>query len=233
MYKRAFAPIALLLLAVPAGTAAQSAVPASEPAVAPEPSKLLDRVLVNQKKEEAQRSHRCHAQRVSFHLCRSRAARRSPACQIRDETQSGIQTHLAAHFHLPQGARICLDRRGIWRARAHRRGCYRGHFHCAVSWKDLQGQPLHAGTLRSAARTLATDVFAVRFRRPQIVFRIFPPRTHAVFELSLHWSAQGSYRSHSQGTGACRVEQDELHGRRSLRLSPLHFLERVSSSLLG
>src|SRR5438034_4927036 len=53
MYKRAFAPIALLLLAVPAGMAAQSAVPASEPAVAPEPSKLLDRVLVNQKKEEA------------------------------------------------------------------------------------------------------------------------------------------------------------------------------------
>jgi len=53
MYKRAFAPIALLLLTVPAGTAAQSGVPASEPAVAPEPSKLLDRVLVNQKKEEA------------------------------------------------------------------------------------------------------------------------------------------------------------------------------------
>src|SRR5947209_16385689 len=53
MYKRAFAPIALLLMTVPAATEAQSAVPASEPAVAPEPSKLLDRVITNQKRDEA------------------------------------------------------------------------------------------------------------------------------------------------------------------------------------
>ncbi len=53
MCKRAFAPIALLFLTVPVGTAAQSAVPASEPAIAPEPSRLLDRVISNEKKDEA------------------------------------------------------------------------------------------------------------------------------------------------------------------------------------
>lgn len=45
--------IFFLMLAVPAGTEAQSAVPVSELAVAPEPSKLLDRVISNQKKDEA------------------------------------------------------------------------------------------------------------------------------------------------------------------------------------
>jgi hypothetical protein len=43
----------VFLLATPVHAAAQSAVPASEPALAPEPSKLLDRVLTNQKKDEA------------------------------------------------------------------------------------------------------------------------------------------------------------------------------------
>ena len=49
---RAFTPI-VFLLAAPAHAAAQSAVSVAEPAVAPEPSKLLDRVLTNQKKDEA------------------------------------------------------------------------------------------------------------------------------------------------------------------------------------
>jgi hypothetical protein len=52
MRKNAFAPTALLFLTVPIGTAAQSAVPVSEPAVAPEPSRLLDRVINNQKRDE-------------------------------------------------------------------------------------------------------------------------------------------------------------------------------------
>jgi hypothetical protein len=49
---RDFAPF-VLLLATPVDTRAQSAVPVSEPAVAPEPSKLLDRVITNQKEDEA------------------------------------------------------------------------------------------------------------------------------------------------------------------------------------
>lgn len=42
----------MVLLAVPTGAAAQSALPASDPAVAPEPSRLLDRVIANQKRDE-------------------------------------------------------------------------------------------------------------------------------------------------------------------------------------
>lgn len=49
---RDFAPF-VLLLATPMDTRAQSAVPVSEPAVAPEPSKLLARVITNQKEDEA------------------------------------------------------------------------------------------------------------------------------------------------------------------------------------
>jgi hypothetical protein len=52
MHKRFFAPISLAFLTVPAGAAAQSAVPVSEPTLAAERSKLLDRVLNNQKKDE-------------------------------------------------------------------------------------------------------------------------------------------------------------------------------------
>ena len=50
---RNFTPIALLLLAAPSGTTGQSALPVSDPPVAPDPSKLLNRVLTNQKKDEA------------------------------------------------------------------------------------------------------------------------------------------------------------------------------------
>jgi hypothetical protein len=55
MRKGLFAPIAFLFVTAPAEAAAQSVVPvpASEPAVAPEPSKLLDRVITNQKRDEA------------------------------------------------------------------------------------------------------------------------------------------------------------------------------------
>jgi hypothetical protein len=49
---RVLSPI-VFLLAAPAHGAAQSAVPIAEPTVAPEPSKLLDRVITNQKKDEA------------------------------------------------------------------------------------------------------------------------------------------------------------------------------------
>src|SRR5215470_7170838 len=52
MRTREFAPFAFLLLTAPAFAAEQSAVPASEPVVAPEPSKVLDRVITNQKKDE-------------------------------------------------------------------------------------------------------------------------------------------------------------------------------------
>jgi hypothetical protein len=52
MHIRDFTPFVFLLLATSARTPAQSGVPASEPAVAPEPSKLLDRVITNQKKDE-------------------------------------------------------------------------------------------------------------------------------------------------------------------------------------
>jgi hypothetical protein len=50
---RDIAPIVFLLPAAPLPAAAQSAVPVSEPAVAAEPSKLLDRIITNQKKDEA------------------------------------------------------------------------------------------------------------------------------------------------------------------------------------
>ena len=53
MRKLTFALIAILFLIAPVSPAAQSEVPGSEPAVAPEPSKLLDHVLANQKKDEA------------------------------------------------------------------------------------------------------------------------------------------------------------------------------------
>lgn len=53
MRLRNFTPIAVLLLASPSGVAGQSAVPVSEPPASPDPSKLLDRVLTNQKKDEA------------------------------------------------------------------------------------------------------------------------------------------------------------------------------------
>ena len=53
MRKLTFAPLALLFLAAPARMEAQSAAPVSEPALAPDPSKLLDHVLANQKKDEA------------------------------------------------------------------------------------------------------------------------------------------------------------------------------------
>jgi hypothetical protein len=53
MRKRTFVLVALLSLIAPAGLAAQSVVPATEPAVTPEPSKLLDRVISSQKKDEA------------------------------------------------------------------------------------------------------------------------------------------------------------------------------------
>lgn len=54
MRKGLFAPIAILFATAPADVAAQSVVPvpASELAVAPEPSKLLDRVITNQKRDE-------------------------------------------------------------------------------------------------------------------------------------------------------------------------------------
>ena len=53
MRNRALVPVAVFFLAAPAGAVAQSARPASEPAVPPEPSRLLDRVIANQKRDEA------------------------------------------------------------------------------------------------------------------------------------------------------------------------------------
>lgn len=50
---RKFTPIAFLLLAAPSGAIGQSALPVSDPPVAPDPSKLLNRVITNQKKDEA------------------------------------------------------------------------------------------------------------------------------------------------------------------------------------
>lgn len=41
------------MLAAPSGTVGQSAVPSSDPPIAPDPAKLLDRVIANQKKDEA------------------------------------------------------------------------------------------------------------------------------------------------------------------------------------
>ena len=53
---RDFTPIAFLLLAtpflIPSGAVGQSGVPVSDQPVAPEPSKLLDRVIANQKNDE-------------------------------------------------------------------------------------------------------------------------------------------------------------------------------------
>jgi hypothetical protein len=53
MRVRDVTPVVFLLLAAPAHAAGQSTVPVSEPVVAPEPSKLLDRVITNQKKDES------------------------------------------------------------------------------------------------------------------------------------------------------------------------------------
>jgi hypothetical protein len=53
MDKRAFVSLAVLLLSVPARMAAQSAVPASGIPVTPEPPRLMDRVIANQKRDEA------------------------------------------------------------------------------------------------------------------------------------------------------------------------------------
>lgn len=50
---RTFTPVAFLLLATPSGTVGQSAIPVSDPPVAPDPGRLLDRVITNQKKDEA------------------------------------------------------------------------------------------------------------------------------------------------------------------------------------
>lgn len=52
MRNRALVPVAVFFLAAPVGAVAQSARPASEPAVPPEPSRLLDRVIANQKRDE-------------------------------------------------------------------------------------------------------------------------------------------------------------------------------------
>ena len=53
MHIRNFTPFVFLVLTASARTAAQSVVPASGPVVAPEPSKLLDKVINNQKKDES------------------------------------------------------------------------------------------------------------------------------------------------------------------------------------
>jgi len=53
MRNRTLVPVAVFFLAAPAGAVAQSARPRSEPAAPPEPSLLLDRVIANQKKDEA------------------------------------------------------------------------------------------------------------------------------------------------------------------------------------
>jgi len=53
MRNRALVPVAVFFLAAPAGAVAQSARPRSEPAVSPEPSRLLDRLIANQKRDEA------------------------------------------------------------------------------------------------------------------------------------------------------------------------------------
>lgn len=50
---RNITPIAFLLLTTPTRAVGQSAVPVSRPPVAPDPSELLDRVIANQKKDEA------------------------------------------------------------------------------------------------------------------------------------------------------------------------------------
>ena len=50
---RKITPFAFLLLTTPTGAVGQSAGPVSDPPVARDPSKLLDRVIANQKKDEA------------------------------------------------------------------------------------------------------------------------------------------------------------------------------------
>lgn len=53
MLKRAFLPVAVLLQVLAATAAQQSAVPGSAPAMAPESSSLFERVIANQKKDDA------------------------------------------------------------------------------------------------------------------------------------------------------------------------------------
>jgi hypothetical protein len=53
MLKRAFLPVAVLLQVLAATAAQQSAVPGSAPAIAPEPASLFERVIANQKKDDA------------------------------------------------------------------------------------------------------------------------------------------------------------------------------------
>lgn len=53
MLKRAFLPVAVLLQVLVATAAQQSAVPGSAPAMAPEPASLFERVIANQKKDDA------------------------------------------------------------------------------------------------------------------------------------------------------------------------------------
>ena len=53
MRRRALVPLAIILLAAPGGAAAQCAVPTREPAAAGDPAPLLDRVIANQKNDEA------------------------------------------------------------------------------------------------------------------------------------------------------------------------------------
>lgn len=53
MLKRAFLPVAVLLQVLAATAAQQSAVPGSAPAMAPEPASLFERVIANQKKDDA------------------------------------------------------------------------------------------------------------------------------------------------------------------------------------
>ena len=53
MLKRAFIPIAVLLHGLAASAAQQSAVPNSAPTMGPEPSNVFERVIANQKKDDA------------------------------------------------------------------------------------------------------------------------------------------------------------------------------------
>jgi hypothetical protein len=53
MFKRTFLPIAVLLQVLAATAAQESAIPSSETAMSPDPSSLLERVIANQKKDDA------------------------------------------------------------------------------------------------------------------------------------------------------------------------------------
>lgn len=53
MLKRTFLPIAVLLQVLAATAAQQSAVPSSAPTMGPDPSSLFERIIANQKKDEA------------------------------------------------------------------------------------------------------------------------------------------------------------------------------------